>query len=527
MGAKSSRAAWVFACSLRRRRAGRADLAARRRPMPPARDGAARRLPRRAFSCAGRSRIRSGWCWRKSSPRLARKSPTSATSRPRRASRPCGATILEMVDSVVALVGENPLPGAFEVRRPAPEALPRLAARIGSAEGLADWSDVRWKAAQLQAVLRARLYGHWLRLDAQHPALRRAAALAPCGRCSARCAGARATRACRGPERSAARRGWRWRRSSRGRCGASGPLWAWPAAWTQAAAVAACGGMGWSLSLWRGEALRGLRSALCRGRARGLCAGGGAGSSAESSRKRSWPASRPTAAQDARRARRAALVRARARPGRQPPGRPRRDLAQARRAPAGRDPAGGGAALRRLKSRLRRGQPRRPASGRRLFSAEAARHAAFEAGAFGFLRDSEELWADEYRRDGDTRRKGATCGALKGFTRKTEAAEADARKKAAELRRQPPRGAAQAERDGRRQGIRIEEGPARGRADAGRGGRAPASCQGARGEREGDDGAARQARQGREVAQARGGQGRARRAAPLRRSRGRRRGKAS
>src|SRR5580700_8906598 len=68
----------------------------------------------------------------------------------------------ELVDSV-ALVGENPLPGAFEVR-PASEALPRLAAWIESAEGLADWSDVRWKPAQLRAILRARLYGHWLRL---------------------------------------------------------------------------------------------------------------------------------------------------------------------------------------------------------------------------------------------------------------------------------------------------------------------------------------------------------------------------
>src|ERR1019366_10741978 len=39
----------------------------------------------------------------------------------------------ELVDSV-ALVGENPLPGAFEVR-PAPQALPRLAAWVGAAEG--------------------------------------------------------------------------------------------------------------------------------------------------------------------------------------------------------------------------------------------------------------------------------------------------------------------------------------------------------------------------------------------------------
>lgn len=68
----------------------------------------------------------------------------------------------ELVDSV-AFVGENPLPGAFEVR-PAADALPRLAAWIDAAQSYADWSDVRWKPAQLQAILRARLYAHWLRL---------------------------------------------------------------------------------------------------------------------------------------------------------------------------------------------------------------------------------------------------------------------------------------------------------------------------------------------------------------------------
>src|ERR1035437_7193746 len=68
----------------------------------------------------------------------------------------------ELVDSV-ALVGENPLPGAFEIR-PAPEALPRVAAWIDSVSAFADWSDVRWKPAQLEAILRARLYGPWLRL---------------------------------------------------------------------------------------------------------------------------------------------------------------------------------------------------------------------------------------------------------------------------------------------------------------------------------------------------------------------------
>ncbi|HEX4048938.1 MAG TPA: permease-like cell division protein FtsX [Elusimicrobiota bacterium] len=156
----------------------------------------------------------------------------------------------ELVDSV-ALVGENPLPGAFEVR-PAPEALPGLAAWIGTAEGLADWSDVRWKPAQLQAILRARLYGHWLRLTLS-TLLCAAAALALWallgsldGKTRDRrlpLAGALGGAAGLALAAAAA---WPLRRD--------GLLWAWPAAWTQAAVVAACAALGWSLSLWRGEA---------------------------------------------------------------------------------------------------------------------------------------------------------------------------------------------------------------------------------------------------------------------------------
>jgi hypothetical protein len=156
----------------------------------------------------------------------------------------------ELVDSV-AVVGENPLPGAFEIR-PAPEALPRLAAWIGSAEGLADWSDVRWKPAQLQAVLRAQLYGRWLRLTLS-TLLCIAAALAlwalfgslredPRDR---RLPWAGALGGAAGLA-LAALVAWPLRRD--------GLLWAWPAPWTQASVVAACAALGWSLSLWRGEA---------------------------------------------------------------------------------------------------------------------------------------------------------------------------------------------------------------------------------------------------------------------------------
>ena len=156
----------------------------------------------------------------------------------------------ELVDSV-AVVGDNPLPGAFEVR-PAPEALARLAAWISSAQALADWSDVRWKPAQLQAVLRARLYGHWLRLTLS-TLLCAAAALVlwsllvslddrardrlfPLAGALGGAAGLAL----------AAILAWPLRRD--------GLLWAWPAAWTQAALIAACAALGWSLSLWRGEA---------------------------------------------------------------------------------------------------------------------------------------------------------------------------------------------------------------------------------------------------------------------------------
>lgn len=157
----------------------------------------------------------------------------------------------ELVDAV-ALVGDNPLPGAFEVR-PAAEALPRLAAWIDSASGLADWSDVRWKPAQLQAILRARLYGHWLRL-ALSTLLCAAAALvlwslavclrAPARRAERQLAAAGALGGCAGLA-VAALQAWPLRRDEL--------FWSWPSFWTQAALIAACAALGWALSLWRCE----------------------------------------------------------------------------------------------------------------------------------------------------------------------------------------------------------------------------------------------------------------------------------
>jgi len=79
-------------------------------------------------------------------------------------------------------------------------------------------------------------------------------------------------------------------------------------------------------------------------------------------------------------------------------------------------------------------------------SAEAAREAAFTAGRSDFF-GTRELWADEFRRAAIVE-KGRHLRGLKGFQRKTEAAEADARRRASELA--DSRRRAQAERDGRR-----------------------------------------------------------------------------
>lgn len=158
----------------------------------------------------------------------------------------------EMVDAV-ALVGENPLPGSFELT-PTAEALPHLAAWIDSLQELADWSDIRWKSAQLQAILRARLYGHWLRLvlsslfcSAVALALWSLGAslrLPARGGADALLAGAGALGGASGMA-VAALTAWPLHRDAF--------LWAWPAWWTQAAVVLVCAALGWSLSLWRVE----------------------------------------------------------------------------------------------------------------------------------------------------------------------------------------------------------------------------------------------------------------------------------
>ncbi|MEK7382457.1 MAG: permease-like cell division protein FtsX [Elusimicrobiota bacterium] len=155
----------------------------------------------------------------------------------------------ELVDSV-ALVSDNPLSESFEVT-PTAEALPRLAAWIDSIQGLADWSDVRWKSAQLQAILRARLYGHWMRLVLSSLFCAAAALALWALAVSLRVAG-------RGGETALGVAG-----ALGGLAGlvcaslAAWPLhsdvllWSWPPLWTQAGVIVACAVLGWSLSLWR------------------------------------------------------------------------------------------------------------------------------------------------------------------------------------------------------------------------------------------------------------------------------------
>lgn len=152
----------------------------------------------------------------------------------------------ELAESL-ALVGDNPLPAAFEVR-PAPEALTHLGAWIDDAQRLAAWSDLRYKPGQVQAILRLRFYAHLLRMTlstlaclfaaAALGALTSAARLRPAPALWAAGAGAAGAML-------ALAIAWPLRRD--------GMLWALPELSAQLALLAACATLGWSLSLWRAE----------------------------------------------------------------------------------------------------------------------------------------------------------------------------------------------------------------------------------------------------------------------------------
>lgn len=152
----------------------------------------------------------------------------------------------ELVDSV-ALIGDNPLPAAFEVR-PAAESLTRLGAWIDGAQRLADWSDMRYKPGQVQAILRLRFYAHLLRMTLSTLVCLFA------GLALAALSGAARPRL---PPML-----WAFAGGAAGVALAiaiSWPLhrdellWAWPRPAAQAALLGACVTLGWSLSLWRAE----------------------------------------------------------------------------------------------------------------------------------------------------------------------------------------------------------------------------------------------------------------------------------
>lgn len=155
----------------------------------------------------------------------------------------------ELADSV-ALVGDNPLPSAFEVR-PAAEAFTRLGAWLEDARGLAEWSDVRWKPGQVQAILRLRFYSRLLRVALSTLlCLGAGLALAALAGAAKASAGRRSLALWGGLGGAAGLLfavavAWPLRRDEL--------LWAWPAPSAQAALVAACATIGWSLSLWRAE----------------------------------------------------------------------------------------------------------------------------------------------------------------------------------------------------------------------------------------------------------------------------------
>ncbi|MBI3552337.1 MAG: hypothetical protein HY077_07450 [Elusimicrobia bacterium] len=164
----------------------------------------------------------------------------------------------ELVESVV-LVGDNPLHSAFEVRLD-DAGLLRIEEWISSAQGLADWGDIRYKPSQVEAILQAQFYGRFLGL-ALSAIVCLAAAMAL------------------GWVWTAGRRARGWGRRELAHCAvhsllaAAGaalggglvfllvlpmrqlsPWWSWPAAGAQAALLACAAVGGWTLCADRQEA---------------------------------------------------------------------------------------------------------------------------------------------------------------------------------------------------------------------------------------------------------------------------------
>lgn len=155
----------------------------------------------------------------------------------------------ELAESV-ALVGENPLPAAFELT-PSPESFARLTEWLEPLREAAPWTDIRYKPGQVQAALRLRFYSHLLRA-ALSTLLCLSAALA-----LAVLASSRGPAALRWPAV-----GWSLLGGALGAAAASAAfwplrrddaLWALPSLGAELALAAACAALGAGLSLWRDE----------------------------------------------------------------------------------------------------------------------------------------------------------------------------------------------------------------------------------------------------------------------------------
>jgi cell division protein FtsX len=156
----------------------------------------------------------------------------------------------ELAESV-ALVGDNPLPSAFEVR-PSPESFTHLGAWIDAAQRLSDWSDLRYKAGEVQAILRLRFYARLLRMTLSTLVCLVAGvallALGPFNRAPNHASAAPALWAAGGGALGALIAiaiSWPLHRDEL--------LWAWPQPSAQLFLLAACAVLGWSSSLWRAD----------------------------------------------------------------------------------------------------------------------------------------------------------------------------------------------------------------------------------------------------------------------------------
>ncbi|MBI4059906.1 MAG: hypothetical protein HY403_00595 [Elusimicrobia bacterium] len=151
----------------------------------------------------------------------------------------------ELAESI-AVVGDNPLPAAFEVR-PALESLTRLGAWIDAVQRLAEWSDLRYKTGQVQAILRLRFYAYFLRV-ALSTLLCLAAGLALGALIAAPARRAPALWTAAGGAAGGAFAiliAWPLHRDAL--------LWAWPDPFAQILLLGVCATLGWSLSTWRAE----------------------------------------------------------------------------------------------------------------------------------------------------------------------------------------------------------------------------------------------------------------------------------